>query len=197
MAQFRRRTHPGRVSPSSPHIVWGQMRVSAAGQRGETGSNLTVRQERKGVKQTEERVRLHRPESISLYPSRVATRRAHYRQPDRRLPDPIPDRPYRLAQHDSGHPHPPIDAFQSFQHVQHVPRWYFFSLSRPCFPLSHDSSALQLSLSHNCSYRIKCTKSLQLPYRLRTGSNCSSMDSIRLNARRSISASPCWRVCSA
>jgi hypothetical protein len=41
------------------------MRVSAAEQREETGSNLKVRQERKGVKQTEERERLHGPELIS------------------------------------------------------------------------------------------------------------------------------------
>lgn len=33
--------------------------------------------------------------------------------------------------------------------------------------------------------------------RLRIGSNCSSMDSIRLSVRRSISASPSWRCCSA
>ena len=69
MAQFRRRTHPGCVSPSSPHIDGGrcacQQPISARKPDRTCRIDLKVRQEGKGVKQTEERERLHGPELIS------------------------------------------------------------------------------------------------------------------------------------
>ena len=64
MAQFRHAAHiSGCVGPSSPHIDGGR----CAGQRPISAKepDQPVRSERKGVKQTEERGRLHGPESIS------------------------------------------------------------------------------------------------------------------------------------
>lgn len=197
MAQFRRRTHPGCVGPSSPHIDGGrcacQQPISAR-----KPEILTVSGKKEKASS--------RLKNVSGYTGRDRSRRDRCATP--RVALTTASRTgacliiFPTTRTASSSVTPDIRTHRSMNSV-------FSARSTNSALVSYQPLS---SLLPAATRLIRPTtvpfSRLFLPYqiqeifasalqRLRAGSNCSSMDSIRFNVRRSISASPAWRVCSA